>query len=182
MKRHRITGVSADMKHREAGFAVWCCDLPGAVQLGREFAQNAIFWIEEGKLDVVSCATGTRQYVGLWSELLQTSADMAKCCCLYVIELAEEARTVKRVREANPNANPKMKCVYVGSTARTPEQRFEVHKAGGKQSSSIVRLHGVRLVPGLYRNFPLMPRAQAEDEEARLANELQAKGYTVWQN
>ena len=182
MKRHRITGVSADMKHREAGFAVWGCDLPAAIQLGREFAQNAIFWIEEGKLDVVSCATGTRQYVGLWSELLQTSADMAKCCCLYVIELAEEARTVKRVREANPNANPKMKCVYVGSTARTPEQRFEVHKAGGKQSSSIVRLHGVRLVPGLYRNFPLMPRAHAEEEEARLANELRAKGYTVWQN
>ena len=99
-----------------------------------------------------------------------------------MIELAKEARTVKRVREANPNANPKMKCVYVGSTARTPEQRFEVHKAGGKQSSSIVRLHGVRLVPGLYRNFPLMPRAQAEDEEARLANKLRAKGYTVWQN
>ena len=182
MKRHRVTGVSADMKHREAGFAVWGCDLPAAIQLGREFAQNAIFWIEEGKLDVVSCATGTRQHVGLWSELLQTSADRAKCCCIYVIELAKEARTVKRVREANPNANPKMKCVYVGSTARTPEQRFEVHKAGGKQSSSIVRLHGVRLVPGLYRNFPLMPRAQAEDEEARLANELQAKGYTVWQN
>ena len=181
MKRHRVTGVSADMKHREAGFAVWGCDLPAAIQLGREFAQNAIFWREEGKLDVVSCATGTRQHVGLWSELLQTSADRAKCC-IYVIELAEEARTVKRVREANPNANPKMKCVYVGSTARTPEQRFEVHKAGGKQSSSIVRLHGVRLVPGLYRNFPLMPRAQAEEEEARLANELRAKGYTVWQN
>ena len=182
MKRHRVTGVSADMKHREPGFAVWGCDLPAAIQLGREFAQNAIFWIEEGKLDVVSCATGTRQHVGLWSKLLQTSADRAKCCCIYVIELAEEARTVKRVREANPNANPKMKCVYVGSTARTPEQRFEVHKAGGKQSSSIVRLHGVRLVPGLYRNFPLMPRAQAEEEEARLANELRAKGYTVWQN
>ena len=182
MKRHRVTGVSADMKHREPGFAVWGCDLPAAIQLGREFAQNAIFWIEDGKLDVVSCATGTRQHVGLWSELLQTSADRAKCCCIYVIELAEEARTVKRVREANLNANPKMKCVYVGSTARTPEQRFEVHKAGGKQSASIVRLHGVRLVLGLYQNFPLMPRAQAEDEEARLANELRAKGYTVWQN
>ena len=182
MKRHRITGLSADMKHREAGFAVWGCDLPAAIQLGREFAQNAIFWIEEGKLDVVNCATGTRQHVGLWSERLQTSADRVKSCCLYVIELAGEARTIKRVREANPNANPKMKCVYVGSTARTPEQRFEVHKAGGKQSSSIVRLHGVRLVPGLYRNFPLMPRAQAEEEEARLANELRAKGYTVWQN
>lgn len=182
LNRHRVTGVSADLKHREPGFAVWGCDLSTALRLGTEFAQNAIFWIERGELDVVSCSTGERQNVGLWSERLQTSADRAKCCCLYVIELADEARTIKRVKEANPNANPKMKCLYVGSTARTPEQRFEVHKAGGKQSSSIVRLHGVRLVPGLYRDFPMMPRAQAEDEEARLANEIRAKGYTVWQN
>ena len=182
LNRHRVTGVSADIKHREPGFAVWGCDLSTALRLGTEFAQNAIFWIERGELDVVSCSTGERQKVGLWSERLQTSADSAKCCCLYVIELADEARTVKRVREANPNANPKMKCVYVGSTARTPEQRFEVHKAGGKQSCSIVRQHGRRLVPGLYRDFPLMPRAQAEQEEALLADRLRAKGYTVWQN
>lgn len=145
LNRHRVTGVSADMKHREPGFAVWGCDLSTALRLGTEFAQNAIFWIEAGKLDVVSCSTGERQNVGLWSERLQTSEDRAKSCCLYVIELADEARTIKRVREANPNANPKMKCVYVGSTARTPEQRFEVHKAGGKQSCSIVRQHGRRL-------------------------------------
>lgn len=181
LNRHRVAGVSADMKHRESGFAVWGCDLSVALQLGREFAQNAIYWIEGGRLDVVSCGTGERQHVGLWSERLQTSEDRAKSCCLYVIELADEARTIKRVREANPNANPKMKCVYVGSTARTPEQRFEVHKAGGRQSSSIVRLYGVRLVPGLYRDFPMMPRAQAEEEEARLADQLRAKGYTVWQ-
>jgi len=182
LKRHRVTGVSADQKHREAGFAVWGCDLPSAVQLGREFAQNAIYWVEDGRLDVVSCSNGERQHVGLWSERLQTSADRAKCCCLYVIELADEARTVKKVREANPNANPKMKCVYVGSTAKTPEERFKVHKAGGKQSSAIVRKHGRRLIPALYRDFPMMPRAQAEEEEARLADRLRAKGYTVWQN
>jgi len=182
LNRHRVTGISADMKHREPGFAVWGCDLPLALQLGREFAQNAIYWIEGGRLDVVSCGTGERQHVALWSERLQTSEDRAKSCCLYVIELADEARTIKRVREANPNANPKMKCVYVGSTARTPEQRFEVHKAGGKQSCSIVRQHGRRLVPGLYRDFPMMPRAQAEEEEAHLADRLRAKGYTVWQN
>lgn len=181
LNRHRVTGISADMKHREPGFAVWGCDLSTALRLGTEFAQNAIFWIEDGRLDVVSCSTGERQHVGLWSERLQTSEDRAKSCCLYVIELADEARTIKRVREANPNANPKMKCVYVGSTARTPEQRFDVHKAGGKQSCSIVRQHGRRLIPALYRDFPMMPRAQAEEEEARLANQLRAKGYTVWQ-
>jgi hypothetical protein len=170
------------MKHREPGFAVWGCDLPAALQLGREFAQNAIYWVKKGRLDVVSCSTGEREFVGLWSERLQTPNERGKCCCVYVIELSDEARTVKKVWEANPNANPKRKCVYVGSTARTPEQRFEIHKAGGKQSSSIVRHHGVRLVPGLYRNIPLTARAQAEDEEARLADRLRAAGYTVWQN
>jgi hypothetical protein len=182
LKRHRVTGVSADGKHREPGFAIWGCDLQAALSLGREFAQNAIYWVEKGRLDVVSCSTGEREYVGLWSERVQTARERDKCCCVYVIELSDEARTVKRVLEANPNSNPKMKCVYVGSTARTPEQRFEIHKAGGKQSSSIVRRYGVRLVPGLYRNIPLMVRTEAERREAQLAAELRAKGYTVWQN
>jgi hypothetical protein len=182
LKRHRVTGVSADGKHREPGFAIWGCDLQAALNLGREFAQNAIYWVEKGRLAVVTCSTGEREHVGLWSERLQTAGERDKCCCVYVIELSDEARTVKRVMKANLSANPKMKCVYVGSTARTPEQRFEIHKAGGKQSSSIVRRHGVRLVPGLYRDIPLMVRAEAERKEAQLAAELRAKGYTVWQN
>jgi hypothetical protein len=182
LKRHRVTGVSADGKHREHGFAVWECDLQAALSLGREFAQNAIYWVEDGRLDVVSCSTGEREHVGLWSERLRTKGERDNCCCVYVIELSGEARTVKRVMKANPNANPKMKCVYVGSTARTPGQRFEIHKAGGKQSSSIVRHHRVRLVPGLSRDIPLMVRAEAERKEAKLAEELRAKGYTVWQN
>ena len=53
-------------------------NLPAAVQLGREFAQYAIYWIEDGELDFVSCSTGERQLVGLWSERLQTSADRTK--------------------------------------------------------------------------------------------------------
>ena len=78
LNRHRVTGVSADLKHREPGFAVWGCNLPAALQLGREFAQNAIYWIEDGTIDVVSCSTVERQHVGLWSERLQTSEDRAK--------------------------------------------------------------------------------------------------------
>lgn len=182
LKRHRVTGISADMKHREPGFAVWGCDLTAATQLGREFAQNAIFWIEGGVLDVVSCANGERQHVGLWSERLQTARERDMCCCVYVIELADEARTVRRVKEANPNANPKMKCVYVGSTAKTPEERFKIHKAGGKQSASVVCKYGRRLVPAFYRDLPLMTRPAAERKEKQLAKQLRVKGYTVWQN
>ena len=71
LQRHRVTGVSADGKHREPGFAIWGCDLQAALSLGREFAQNAIYWVEKGRLEVVSCSTGECEYVGLWSERLQ---------------------------------------------------------------------------------------------------------------
>jgi len=182
MKRHRITGVSADMKHREAGFAVWGCDLPAAIQLGREFAQNAIFWIEKGKLDVVSCATGKRQNVALWTQRLRSRGQRSKSCRVYVIELADKVRMVRRVKKANPHANPKMKCLYVGSTARTPEERFKIHKTKGKQSSAIVREYGLRLLPALYRDLTLMTRIGAERKERQLTANLRAKGYTVWQN
>jgi hypothetical protein len=68
---HQVTGYSADGKHSEPGFAVWGCELDTATQLGREFAQNAIYWVEGGQLDVVSCSSAEREHVGLWSERLR---------------------------------------------------------------------------------------------------------------
>jgi hypothetical protein len=68
---HQVTGYSADGKHSEPGFAVWGCELDAATQLGREFAQNAIYWVEEGQLDVVSCSSAEREHVGLWLERLR---------------------------------------------------------------------------------------------------------------
>lgn len=182
LKRHRVTGMSADMKHREPGFAVWGCGLATALDVGRQFNQDAIFWAEEGRLDVVSCATGERQHVARWTERLRSRGERRKCCCVYAIELADEVRMVRRVKKANPHANPKMKCLYVGSTARNPEERFKIHKTKGKQSSLIVREYGLRLVPALYRDLPLMTRMGAERKEAQLAEKLRVEGYTVWQN
>src|SRR5205823_55367 len=40
--------------------------------------------------------------------------------------------------------------LYVGQSAKTPEQRFAQHKAGGSFSSPNVRKYGQRLVPRLY--------------------------------
>jgi len=182
LNRHRVTGVSADMKHREASFALWGCGLAAALDLGRQFNQDAIFWVQDGRLDVVSCATGERQHVALWTQRLRSRGERSKCCRVYVIELAGEARTVRKVKKANPHANPKMKCLYVGSTARTPEERFKIHKTKGKQSSAIVREYGLRLLPALYRDLALMTRIGAERKEAQFAAKLRAKGYTVWQN
>ena len=182
LKHLRLAGMSADKKHREASFTIWECDLRLALDLGKQFSQDAIFWIEDGRLAVVSCSTGERQHAGLWSERLSRAGEKSKLCRVYVIKLEDAVRKENKVREANPDANPKMQCVYVGSTAKTPAERFKVHKAGGKQSSSIVRKYGRRLVPTLYRDLPLMTRPAAERKEKQLAKQLRAKGYTVWQN
>jgi hypothetical protein len=70
--------------------------------------------------------------------------------------------------------------VYVGQTAKTPEQRFECHKRG-ERHSRVVRDHGVELCRDLYERFnPLGSRSEAELMEARLAEGLRRLGFTVY--
>ena len=49
------TGYSPEDGHAEPG---WAADLPLeiALQIGREFLQDAIFWVADGELFVVGCA------------------------------------------------------------------------------------------------------------------------------
>jgi hypothetical protein len=70
--QHPVTGLSGDGAHEEFGYAVWGCSLEEALELGREFHQNAIFWIVCDRLEVISCETAARELVGLWSERLRS--------------------------------------------------------------------------------------------------------------
>ena len=99
---------------------------------------------------------------------------------VYVIELSPEALGKKRVADENAGRRDDKPCVYVGQTARTPEDRFAQHMSG-KRSSRIVREFGVKLKPRLYRNVgPFATRAEAEAGEKRLAERLRRRGYAVW--
>ena len=99
---------------------------------------------------------------------------------VYVIELSPEALGKKRVADENAGRREDKPCVYVGQTARTPEERFAQH-VSGKRSSRIVREYGVKLKPRLYRNVgPFATRAEAEAAEKRLAERLRRRGYVVW--
>lgn len=70
--------------------------------------------------------------------------------------------------------------VYVGQTAKSPEERFEQHKRG-ERHSRVVRDHGVCLCPELYERFnPIGSRVDAEVAEARLAEALRRLGFTVY--
>jgi hypothetical protein len=62
----KIIGASRDLLHQELSFAVWGVTLEKALEIGRIFHQNAIFWVDHGQVDVVSCTERDRQHLGRW--------------------------------------------------------------------------------------------------------------------
>ena len=109
---------------------------------------------------------------------------------VYVIELSRRVYTEHRkFREANPQFNGVLQCLYVGMTSKTPKERFAQHKEGArsrkghKLSSGLVQKYGMYLRPSLYNHIPPMKtRREALAMEARLARELRRKRYAVWYN
>lgn len=106
---------------------------------------------------------------------------------VYVIELSRKVFTEHwRFRQANPQYNGALECLYVGMTSKTPQERFEQHKTGYRNakgqnlSSSIVRKYGRYLRPSLYQDIGPLSRAEALEVEEGLALELRRKGYAVW--
>ena len=110
---------------------------------------------------------------------------------VYVIELSKRVFTENaRFRNANPQFNGVLECLYVGMTSKTPAERFRQHKTGyvnkkgHNLSSYIVRKYGAYLRPSLYNHLNLKPmtRQQALVMEERLAWHLRKRGYAVWFN
>lgn len=108
---------------------------------------------------------------------------------VYVIELARKVFTEdRRFRDANPQYNGVLECLYVGMTSKTPKERFLQHKTGALSkkghdlSSAIVKKYGRYLRPSLYQDIGPLSRAEALDVEKGLALELRRKGYAVWTN
>jgi hypothetical protein len=108
---------------------------------------------------------------------------------VYVIELSRKVFTEDRkFREANPQYNGVLECLYVGQTSKTPQERFQQHRTGyrnakgHKLSSAIVQKYGRYLRPSLYQHIGPLSRAEALEVEKGLALELRRKGYAVWFN
>ena len=110
---------------------------------------------------------------------------------VYVVELSKKVFTENRkFREANPQFNGVLECLYVGMTSKTPQERFIQHrtgyvnKKGHKLSANIVQKYGMYLRPSLYDhlNLKTMTRAKALAMEEKLAWDLRRQGYAVWFN
>ncbi|WP_341226106.1 hypothetical protein [uncultured Arcticibacterium sp.] len=109
---------------------------------------------------------------------------------VYVIELNKKVFTLnKKFREANPQFNGVLECLYVGMTSKTPKERFLQHKTGYrnkkglKLSANIVQKYGMYLRPSLYNYIePVNTRAEALKLEESLALDLKRQRYAVWYN
>ncbi|NQZ45838.1 MAG: ribose-5-phosphate isomerase [Flavobacteriaceae bacterium] len=109
---------------------------------------------------------------------------------VYVVELSKKVFTENhRFRNANPQFNGVLQCLYVGMTSKTPKERFLQHKSGyrnakgHKLASNLVQKYGLYLRPSLYNHIaPMATRAEALKMEETLAKELRRKRYAVWFN
>ncbi len=89
---------------------------------------------------------------------------------VYVIELD---------RAAGRRRDPRLPWLYVGSSARSPEERFAQHRRGYK-SSGIVKRFALRLRPDLYEDLPAFPGSRtAQRAEEERARELAACGFVA---
>ena len=100
---------------------------------------------------------------------------------VYVIALDEKVLESKKFLEENPGYKQGKPCVYVGMTARAPEERFEQHLKGYK-SGKYVRRYGRYLRRKLYEKYNPMTYDEAKERERSLAGELRRKGYAVHWN
>ena len=110
---------------------------------------------------------------------------------MYVVELAKRVFTEnKKFRDANPQFNGVLECLYVGMTSKTPSERYKQHKIGyvnrkgHKLSANIVQKYGAYLRRSLYDHINLKPmtRQEALIMEEKLALDLRRQGYAVWFN
>ena len=109
---------------------------------------------------------------------------------IYVVELSKKVFTENtKFRNANPQFNGVLECLYVGMTSKTPKERFQQHKTGYRNkkgykiSSNIVEKYGLYLRPSLYNHIdPIHSRAKALKMEETLALELRRQRYAVWYN
>jgi len=108
---------------------------------------------------------------------------------VYVIELSRQVFTESaKFRNANPQFNGVLECLYVGMTSKSPKERFVQHKSGYinkkgvRISSEIVRKYGKCLRPSLYKHLEPMTKSAALKMEKELALELRRRRYAVWYN
>ena len=69
-----VMGGSADFSHAEPGFGVLFPSPEAAVEWGQKYQQEAIFWIIEGRVHLISCSDHQSIEIGAWNDLAEPDA------------------------------------------------------------------------------------------------------------
>lgn len=69
-----VTGGSPDFTHTEPGFGVLFKSPAEAVSWGRQFQQEAVFWINEGRVQLLPCDGTDPVELGTWAALAEPAA------------------------------------------------------------------------------------------------------------
>lgn len=98
---------------------------------------------------------------------------------VYVLELDDSIKTKSRFLRANPLGTKE--CLYVGSTAKTAEERLADHRDGTPTGSRFIRGFVKCLRPDLAPASRLLSRENSKAREQKHAESLRRRGYFVWQ-
>ena len=99
---------------------------------------------------------------------------------VYSIDLAKSVKKNKAFMERNSDYIDGKPCVYVGSTRKPVEVRYQEHKRGHK-ANRFAKRYGRRLrLADMGRIRPRKTRASIERKEQEVAEELQSRGWAVW--
>jgi hypothetical protein len=74
LPHQRLTGISPDGKHAEPGWALTAARAD-VVALGRDFLQDAVYWVESDQLQVLSCREDRSAMVGRFAERVRAAAE-----------------------------------------------------------------------------------------------------------
>ena len=106
---------------------------------------------------------------------------------VYIIELKKTVLKRPKFKARNPNYQEGKPCVYVGSTGIGVERRFRQHVCGTKSkkgkslSNNYAKNYGKRLRYNDMKNIrPRKTRLSIEKKEAKVAMDLQSRGWAVW--
>lgn len=68
-----VTGGSPDFSHAEPGFGVLFTSRADSVVWGKRFHQEAVFWVDEGRVQLVPCDGAAPVDLGEWQLLVESS-------------------------------------------------------------------------------------------------------------
>ncbi len=93
----RVVGYAPDRSHAEAGWGAQI-SLEVACSLGRDFEQDAIYWVDNDRLELIGLKTPGRETLGSWQARVQPFAlpyftlHLGSCPPNYRFNSADEAR------------------------------------------------------------------------------------------